>query len=675
MGQRRSIYLLTTILLLVPSVTFGGDPPTTPPDKASTAGNTDNLLDMSLDDLMNVTVTTTSKTEEKLSEAAGVISVMSHDELNRFGARNLKDILMRMPSFNLSTIYMTDRSTLAIRGDQLSPAANHILLLINGRPVREAEEGGIKSEMLESFPVASIDRIEVIRGPGSVLYGSNAFSGVINVITKKASENNTSLTVAGGIPGSVHGTGSAEYNIGDLGIVIGGQFEKSKNWDVTFQAKDTVFRNFSIPDKGFGTYAELSFKGLKYMVSYDRWQNYFAMQKYIPANRSNPLAPPPYYGRHMYGNVLWDKLFNDLGYSLKLSDIWDMTFNATYTQSWLDVDSFPAPVRNSFDLTGEWTNFIRPVKNLNIVLGFLGNRVQGTQHSGLPSVKTLDTSQNTFSGYLQADYRIIPQLKVIAGLQSNKAAGFDFDLNPRFSLIWSPDEIVNVKALYSSAFRAPTIQELYLKSGTIVGTKTLNPEKVQTVDLGVNIQTEKISFGINNFYSEISNSIYQEQRKPPTPNLYSNSKVPTTIIGLEVEGKYYITKELMLTGSGLYQKNTTGDSAGNMMPVPEASAKGGISYSKCGFTASIFNTYEGRLDKRYNATYNKTRKAFDLLDLTLKYELDKAFSWKIPQFAIFIDAYNLLDEEIWLPATGQAKNYTLPQIEGRSINFGIDVGF
>jgi outer membrane receptor protein involved in Fe transport len=657
------------ILLLVPSVTFGDDPPATPSENASTADNTEDLLDMSLEDLMNVTVTTTSKTEEKLSEAAGVISVMSRDEMERFGARTLKDILLRMPSINMSTIYMTDRSCVSIRGDQNSAAANHILLLINGRPVREAEEGGIKSEVLESFPISSIDRIEVIRGPGSVLYGSNAFSGVINVITKKSSDNKAEISLNGGIPGVFQGLVNARYQFQDFGFVIGGQYKSIRPWDVRFQAKDTVFRDFSIPDKGAGVYGELSFKGIRYMTSYNQWQNYFAMQKYIPPPPAGPVAK-----KHAYGDVLWDKWFHDLGFTHKFSEIWDMTLNATYTQSWLKVDSFPAPHRNSYDLTGEWTNFIHPLKDLNFTIGVLGNMVKGKEESGLPLSTTLDKQQKTFSGYIQGDYRIIPQIKVIAGLQGNKAEGIDLDLNPRFGLIWSPQEIVNVKALYSTAFRAPSMQELYLNHPTLKGNPSLKPEKIKTVDLGVNIQNSMVSIGLNNYFSQITNSIYQKQKTPP-PNLYTNSDIPTTIFGLELEGKIFITKELMLTGSGLYQKNTTGDSAGNMMPVPEASAKGGVSYSKNGFTASIFNSYEGKLDKRYNTIYNKTRKAFDLLDLTLKYELDKAFNWKIPQIAIHVDAYNLLDEEIWLPATGQAKNYTLPQIEGRSISFGIDVGF
>jgi hypothetical protein len=146
-------------------------------------------------------------------------------------------------------------------------------------------------------------------------------------------------------------------------------------------------------------------------------------------------------------------------------------------------------------------------------------------------------------------------------------------------------------------------------------------------------------------------------------------------MGLEVEGKYFITKDLMLTGSGLYQKNQTGDSVGNTMPVPEASAKGGISYSSNGITVSVFNIYEGDLHKRYNTQYNPTRKAFNLLNANAKYEINRLFKHKLSVITLEIEGYNLLNKEIWLPAAGQSTKYTLPAIEGASWYFGLTVSF
>jgi outer membrane receptor for ferrienterochelin and colicins len=659
--------LIAVSFMLIPGIVKADE---TAAASTEAVNEADQLMDMSLDDLMNITVTTTSKSEEKLSDAPGVISVVTRDEMERFGARTLKDVLMRMPSVNMSTTYIGDRSCISIRGDQTTAAQNHILLLINGRPVREAEEGGVKGEMYESFPIASIERIELIRGPGSVLYGSNAFSGVINVITKKAAINKATVKLGGGYPGEYNATGNAAYQIGDVGLVVGGQYKNAERWDLRFQANNTTFRDMSMPDNGFGTYGEVSYKGLRAMTSYDRWQNYFIMQKYIPPPPAGPVA-----GRHAYGDGQWDKWFNDLGYTHKFSDLYDISVNATYTQSWLAIDSFPAPNRNTYDLTGELTNFFHPIKNLNIIVGVLGNMVQGKEESGLPIATTLDTTQNMFSGYLQGDYRIIPELKVIAGVQANKAEGIDLDINPRAGLIWAPKENVNVKALYSSAFRAPSMMELYLNHPTLKGTDTLKPEKIQTVDLGVNIQNEKISIGINNFYSRITNIIYPRQITPP-PSRYTNYgiDIPTTFIGMEVEGKLFITKELMLIGSGLYQQNTTGDSAGNMMPVPEASAKGGISYSANGLNASVFNIYEGKLDHRYDAPYNKTREAFDLLNASLKYELNRVINLAAPKITIELEGYNLLDQEVWLPATGQLKMYSVPAIAGASYYFGLTFG-
>ncbi len=663
------------LILILP--TYSSDDENISPvsaDSLSRAEAIEAVMSLSLKDLLELTVYTTSKSEERISEAPGVISVVTTKEINRFGARTLKDILMRMPSINLSTMYMTDRSCVSIRGDQINAAANHILLLINGRPVREADEGGIKGEVLESFPVSIIDRIEIVRGPGSVLYGSNAFSGVINVITRKPADDKTSITAQGGYPGNAKVTASAAYQLGPAGLVVGGQYRYEKPWEVEYQATATEFRNFTIPNNGIGTYAELSVAGLKLMTSYNQWQNFFAMQKYIPPPPVG--SPAPMAGMDCFGNGVWQKWFNDIGYSHTFSDKWDMSINGTFTNSWLTIDSFPAPHRNSFDLTGEWTNFIHPVENMNIIAGILGNFVKGKEESGVPGNlgTTLDTTQGAFSGYVQGDYRFLSQFKVIAGVQANKAAGIDFDVNPRLGMIWTPADVVNVKALYSNAFRAPSMMELYLSHPTLMGKSDLKPEKVRTVDLGVNVQSENASFGINTFYSEITNTIYPKQNIPP-PNEYNNQNIPTTFVGVEVEGKVYFTKELMLIGSGLYQKNTNGDSIGNMMPVPEASAKGGISYSANGFTASVFNIYEGALHPRYNATYNKTREAFSILNATLKYEISRAFKLEVPVITLDVEGYNLLDEEIWLPPTGLARNYTGPEIQGFSFYCGVTVGF
>ena len=76
------------------------------------------------------------------------------------------------------------QGALTMRGDATLGANNHILVLVNGRPIQESTHGGMIHPFLRSFPLASVKQIEIIRGPGSVLYGTNAYVGVINVITK-----------------------------------------------------------------------------------------------------------------------------------------------------------------------------------------------------------------------------------------------------------------------------------------------------------------------------------------------------------------------------------------------------------------------------------------------------------------------------------------------------------
>ena len=168
------------------------------------------LTELSLEELMDVVITTASKSREKQSDAPAIVEVLTRDELTRFGGTTLLDVLTRVPGLAAVSGYFTDRSMIGFRGDALQgPTSRHVLLLINGRPVREVQEGGIKTSLLEAFPIDAIERIEVVKGPGSVLYGSEAFAGVINVITTTPERNGMSVASVGGAGGAFGSTGDS----------------------------------------------------------------------------------------------------------------------------------------------------------------------------------------------------------------------------------------------------------------------------------------------------------------------------------------------------------------------------------------------------------------------------------------------------------------------------------
>lgn len=119
-------------------------------------------------------------------------------DIQRYGALNLPDILNRIPSLQYYSSHLFPNGPFSIRDQSNQHYPNRILFLLNGRPLRSSWSAGLRSPLLLEFPISAIEKMEVIRGPGSVLYGSSAFSGVINIVTQKpnidgGSEVSTSL--------------------------------------------------------------------------------------------------------------------------------------------------------------------------------------------------------------------------------------------------------------------------------------------------------------------------------------------------------------------------------------------------------------------------------------------------------------------------------------------------
>ncbi len=171
---------------------------------AAAQGKAGDLAGDSLEDLMNIKVTSVSKNEQTLSRTAAAVFVITQDDIRRSGANDIPDLLRMVPGMDVAQI---DASTWAISARGLNGRfSDELLVLVDGRTVYTPTFGGVFWDVLD-VPLQDIDRIEVIRGPGGSVWGANAVNGVINIITKKSGDTpGVMLEAGGGNAGQAFGT-------------------------------------------------------------------------------------------------------------------------------------------------------------------------------------------------------------------------------------------------------------------------------------------------------------------------------------------------------------------------------------------------------------------------------------------------------------------------------------
>lgn len=620
------------------------------------------LTTFSLEELMNLKVTVASKEAETITDAAGVISVVRREDIERFGGLTLRDILERVPSLTRAATASTEGYGLASRGDQVKETTGHILILVNGRPVREVLEGGISSETLAGFPVNTIERIEVIRGPGSVLYGSNAFSAVINIVTIEEQKSNVAVSGITSLNGAVGATANGTVKAGDLSVTLGGRYLDKGDRNLTYTGTSgggpggppggggtttTEEKEINLTDEAKAGFMALNYKGL----SLNSFYTDYDAKAFNGGGSMNA----------------WTKWFNNLGYKQGvIQDKWDMEFNVTYTRATLDAGG-PGIERESSDFVAEWTNHVKLGSDSRLIVGGLYNYIEGDEIQKSSQAYISDGSRGSLALYSQVDWWLIKTLKVIGGFQANKVQDHDINVVPRLGAIWYPVERLNVKALYAQAFRAPSINELNLQHQGRLGNEDLDPEMVTSYDFGVNYQGQKISLGVNYFINNQRDIIALDG------GTYQNLST-IDFHGIEFEGRYYLSKEIYIMGSLLEQHNKDGDGNEDITPIAITSFKGGVSYaSDKGVTVSLFDIYSGNLGDAYTSVGSGTQSAgpYNILNAYASLELLRIFKINTAsKLSFFVQANDILDEEIWIPAAGSISS-TLPTTPGRAVYMGL----
>lgn len=646
----------------------------------------DDMAPVSSEDLLNQNVSIASKSLESIYDAPGVISVITSKEIELFGANNLLEVLERVASVYSVGSYFAPNNVLSIRGDLSTPYNNHVLILLNGRPTRENLFGGIDYPIYLALPLKAIENIEVIRGPGSVLYGTNAYSGVINIITKDILQDETQVDFDYGSFGT-YSFQALNTKIKDrLKVTSSMRYFGQEGWQHEATGEDGSPLNYDASQTNLGGMINLKYNEL----NINSFVNY-------SSQASTGVLPNNSIGtgiRNRSINTI--RAFFDVGYRFKVSDKFDISTNATYNAM---RTRFSNPsgdfVGKSEDLLLEATGFYALLPNLDVVIGSSGYIQSGKAEIGDDVSRGVgEYNKLWYNAYTQIDYRL-PfknkfKMKLTAGAQFNKPSNIKGDFVPRLGLITDFNKNIGLKLLYGQAFRAAFEAENNLQDESVlVGKPFLLPERVTTFDIQGFYTKEKIQIFVTYFNSLQRDLIFQTAAINNQPATYENANT-LELQGVELEFKFAPEPHFFISGSLTSQNNeltnTKDDSkTQNYTLMPELMAKLGAFYhwKQAGISLGVFNTFMGKgrnLEVAQNLQ-NPAPGAFNFLTAKLNLDLNKILKVKVPddismtQVRMSIYATNLLDKPIYYPEFVRRVVNTLPGRAGRAIYTSLTISF
>lgn len=499
--------------------------------------DTTNYFNLSIEELMNLNVYSASKKNQNIMEAPAILTIVPKKDMDKMGLTSLIDVLKFVPGIETSMgadgIYRV-----AIRGNRKE---GNILMLINGQQINDFYNG----KTIFDLPLAFIEKIEIIRGPGSALFGTNAVAGVINIFLVEE----TSVSAIAGVNNTYGINGSYFFKKEKMKFGLSAGYQQSdgsnqyiesdasnKNgntWDLTYDSlkqktnrwtKD-AYLNLNFSASGFKFYMNSFMRnssdwaGSLFIVSpgskLKSNQHLLGMSYEYKANDFITLVPKIYTSFLNRGNLIQETPQN---YVSNIS-------SEIFSQGKQKTESYLSKTYG-----GELDLYIKLNEHLHILTGnifenmSLANydvtrnyQVVGDKYkSAFGNYDNIPLAQNNksrfvFAYFLQADYKY-KKLNLTLGLRYDDYSDFGSSLNPRIGINYNLTKNLRLKGLHGKAFRAPTFQELYDNTTIgnqygIKGNDTLKPETIQTSELGLELQLNKIVIKYNGFYIDNTNLI------------------------------------------------------------------------------------------------------------------------------------------------------------------------
>jgi len=493
------------------------------PAHAMTVASAGDLVELSLEQLSNIVVTSVSRRAQSLADAPASVYVITHDDIRRSGATSIPEVLRLAPNLQVAR---ADANQYAISARGFNNVlANKLLVMIDGRTIYTPLFSGTFWEA-QNVMLEDVDRIEVISGPGATLWGANAVNGVINIITRSSEDTQGTLVAGGG--GNLESGGSARYG-GKL--ANGGHF---RIYGMTFHRDNSEFadgtdiRDASTHTQG-GFRADWGGATQAFTVQGDA---YTGSLDQAPAARDISGA-----------NLLtsWSRAFDD-GSSARVQAYYDHTDrnHAGAFKEGLDT----------LDIEGQYALRLATVHQVVMGAGYryaFDHVTNSVAQAFLPADKNLQWA-NLF---VQDQVAVRNDVDFITGvkLESNVYTGIEFLPNVRVA--WRPSAGNMLWASYARAVRSPSrVDRDFYAPGVqpylLAGNDTFDSEVANDYELGYRAQpTANVSLSITGFVTDFSRLRSLEPR--PGGIVFANG-IEGTNTGVEAWGTWRVLPNWQLAG-------------------------------------------------------------------------------------------------------------------------------
>jgi len=469
-----------------------------------------------------------SKLEQKATEAPASVTVITADEIKKYGHRTLADVLQSVQGFNVS--YDRDYAFLGARGLSLGDFNDRMLLLVDGHRVNNNYNDGAAIGTDFILDVDLIDRVEVIRGPGSVLYGNNAFFGVINVVTRRGQQLNgvEASTEYGSFDTYKTRVSYGKLYTNGVEVLLSGTYYDSGGQDrLYYKEFDSPALNRGVAqnldgDTSGSFFGSLGYTDFTLEGAFDR------RQKANPTGQYSQTVDPT--TQTLLTTFTDPRLrttdersYTAFKFAHSFPEVVDVsaqvyydryTYEIGYPQSLLVGTNVVSSSFSAEKDVGEWwgaeLQLNKRLWDRHVITLGAEYRDDFLQDSRVDVENQPDdgshsrTNRQSYGIYVQGDFEVRTNLHLIGGMRYDQYGDFDPAINPRLALIYNPWEKSTFKAIYGTAFRAPSFYEYTLGGpGQVLKPEEITGyELVYEQDIGRHLRSS-----LSGFYNEMNDLI------------------------------------------------------------------------------------------------------------------------------------------------------------------------